>query len=183
MGKKNTYPHLSRAIEFKLTWIFGLHAHVCACSFAQLCQTLCDPMDSSLPGSSVRGILQTRIGSHFLLQGIFLLIHICVSCIDRQILCNWATWEALWVCVLTRYKNETKNHSCPLERKASAFCSSFLDFFWLCMYSKQHTSWLHNKKYHIAILMIPKIFSNQPSWLSFNGCCSLWPSLPFLSLF
>ena len=27
----------------------------------QLCPTLCDPMDCSLPGSSVRGILQARI--------------------------------------------------------------------------------------------------------------------------
>ena len=27
----------------------------------QLCPTLCDPMDYSLPGSSVHGILQTRI--------------------------------------------------------------------------------------------------------------------------
>ena len=39
----------------------------------QLCLTLCDPMDCSLPGSSVYGILQARIlgvGSHSLLQGI-----------------------------------------------------------------------------------------------------------------
>ena len=28
---------------------------------AQSCLTLCDPMDCSLPGSSVHGILQTRI--------------------------------------------------------------------------------------------------------------------------
>ena len=28
---------------------------------AQLCPTLCDPMDCSLPGSSVHGILQTRV--------------------------------------------------------------------------------------------------------------------------
>ena len=28
---------------------------------AQSCPTLCDPMDSSIPGSSVHGILQTRI--------------------------------------------------------------------------------------------------------------------------
>ena len=28
---------------------------------AQLCPTLCNPMDSSLPGSSVPGILQARI--------------------------------------------------------------------------------------------------------------------------
>ena len=27
----------------------------------QLCLTLCDPMDCSLPGSSVHGILQARI--------------------------------------------------------------------------------------------------------------------------
>ena len=29
--------------------------------FAQLCLTLCDPMDCSPPGSSVHGILQARI--------------------------------------------------------------------------------------------------------------------------
>ena len=29
--------------------------------FAQSCLTLCDPMDCSLPGSSVHGILQARI--------------------------------------------------------------------------------------------------------------------------
>ena len=27
VGKKNTYPHLSRAIEFKLMWIAGYHLH------------------------------------------------------------------------------------------------------------------------------------------------------------
>ena len=31
------------------------------CLVAQLCLTLCDPMDCSLPGSSVHGILQARI--------------------------------------------------------------------------------------------------------------------------
>ena len=34
---------------------------VCVCVRAQLCPILCNPMDSSLPGSSVRGILQARI--------------------------------------------------------------------------------------------------------------------------
>ena len=28
---------------------------------AQLCPALCDPVDCSLPGSSIRGILQARI--------------------------------------------------------------------------------------------------------------------------
>ena len=34
---------------------------VLACSVTQSCPTLCDPMDCNLPGSSVHGILQTRI--------------------------------------------------------------------------------------------------------------------------
>ena len=32
-----------------------------ACSVAQSCPTLCDPMDYRLPGCSVHGILQARI--------------------------------------------------------------------------------------------------------------------------
>ena len=34
---------------------------VCVCVFSQSCLTLCDPMDCSLPGSSVCGILQARV--------------------------------------------------------------------------------------------------------------------------
>ena len=33
---------------------------VCVCSVTQLCPTLCDPKDCSLPGSSVHGMLQAR---------------------------------------------------------------------------------------------------------------------------
>ena len=40
--------------------VFPLVACVCAQSF-QSCPTLCDPMDYSLLGSSVRGSLQARI--------------------------------------------------------------------------------------------------------------------------
>ena len=41
----------------------------------QSCLTLCDPMDCSLPGFSVHGILpgkNTGVGCHVLLQGMFL---------------------------------------------------------------------------------------------------------------
>ena len=34
---------------------------LCVCSATQSCLTLCDPMDCSLPGSSVHGIFQARI--------------------------------------------------------------------------------------------------------------------------
>ena len=68
-------------------------------SVAKLCQTLCDPMDCSLPGSSIHGIFQARIlewvaisssrGSSQLRDQTH------VSCIGRQILYHWATWEAI----------------------------------------------------------------------------------------
>ena len=41
------------------------------CVLSQSCPTLCNPMDCSLPGSSVHGGKNTRVGCHFLLQGIF----------------------------------------------------------------------------------------------------------------
>ena len=34
---------------------------VCECEVAQLCLTLCNPMDCSLPGSSIHGIFQPRV--------------------------------------------------------------------------------------------------------------------------
>ena len=48
------------------TWCWMYHVCVCVCVcvcvfIAQLCPTLCDPMDYSPPGPSVRGILQARI--------------------------------------------------------------------------------------------------------------------------
>ena len=62
------------------------------CFVAQLCPALCNPMDCSLPGSSVYGdspSKNTGVGCHALLQGIFLtegsspgLLH-C-----KQILCH-----------------------------------------------------------------------------------------------
>ena len=42
------------------------------CMHAQLCLTHCNPMECSMPGSSVDGILKnTCVGCHFFLQEIF----------------------------------------------------------------------------------------------------------------
>ena len=44
------------------TWPFSCFCSFCCyCSVIQSCPTLCDPMDCSPPGSSVRGITQARI--------------------------------------------------------------------------------------------------------------------------
>ena len=43
-------------------WLSGLSHSFCVCvKVVQSCPTFCDTMDSSLPGSSVHGILQVRI--------------------------------------------------------------------------------------------------------------------------
>ena len=45
----------------RLPWILWMGQQLCRGGGAQLCLTLCDPMDCSLPGSSVHGISQARI--------------------------------------------------------------------------------------------------------------------------
>ena len=47
-------------IKESVTWPVECSA-VRACSVTQPCPTLCDPMDCSLPGSSVCGIFQARM--------------------------------------------------------------------------------------------------------------------------
>ena len=71
----------------------------CCCLVSKWCPTLCDPMDYSLTGSSVHGILQARI-----LQWVAISFsrgsswprdQTHISCIGRQILYHLrATWEA-----------------------------------------------------------------------------------------
>ena len=74
--------HICLLKKFFLTFYFVLEYSqllhgITSCMHAQSlqsCPTLCDTIDSRLPGSSVHGILQgenTGVGCHALLQGIF----------------------------------------------------------------------------------------------------------------
>ena len=79
-------------------WLVCMHT----CSVTHLCPVLCDPMDCSPPGSSVHGIFQARI-----LQRVTIAFSrgssrpkgrtpiSCVSCVGRQVLYHWATWDAI----------------------------------------------------------------------------------------
>ena len=62
------------------TLICSMWDLLCVCLVTQSCLTLCDPMNCSLPGSAIRGILQARIlewvampfsRGYSLLRGIF----------------------------------------------------------------------------------------------------------------
>ena len=59
---------------------------------AQLYPTLYDPMDCSRPCFSVHGIFQARIT-----EWLAITYPSRVSCIGRQSLYHWATWETLWM--------------------------------------------------------------------------------------
>ena len=68
--------------------ITGPTPHVCACmcAHAQPCPTLCDPVDCSLPSSSIHGIIQARISEWvaiFYSRGIFLTqgSNLCLLCL------------------------------------------------------------------------------------------------------
>ena len=78
---------------------FALHWQVTTCFFESLSHIwLCSP-----PASSVRGTIQARtwVGCHFFLQGIFPTQRLnrvsYVSCIGRQVLYHWATWETFFL--------------------------------------------------------------------------------------
>ena len=73
---------------------------VCVCSVARSCLTLCNPLDCSPLGSSVHGISPARIlewvaisysrGSSWPRDQTCVS---CISCIGRQSLYHWVTWE------------------------------------------------------------------------------------------
>ena len=77
-----------------------LAEYKCEWEVAQSCRTLCDPMDYSLPGSSVHGIFQARVlewvaiscsrGSSWPRDWIY------VSCIAGRFFTLWAIREALF---------------------------------------------------------------------------------------
>ena len=70
----------------------------CVCSAAQLCLTLCHPLDCSSPGCSIHEISQARILEWIVIP--FSRVSSrpkhrnCISCIGRMILDLCTTWEA-----------------------------------------------------------------------------------------
>ena len=73
----------------------------CVCLVTQLCLTLCNSVDCSLPGSSVHGVFQARILAWVYVSSSrasfcpkYWTWFSCVSCIYRWILYHWAIGEA-----------------------------------------------------------------------------------------
>ena len=82
-------------------FIVRVYLSICCClltKWVMLCSTLCDPIDCSLPGSSVHWISQAKILEWFAIS--FSRASSpprdwsYIPCIGRWILYYWATWEA-----------------------------------------------------------------------------------------
>ena len=78
--------------------------------YTQSCPTLCDPMDCSLPGSSLHGILQAIVlecvAISFSRGSSWPRDRTCISsisCIDMLFVYHWATWEGLFEDVVAIY--------------------------------------------------------------------------------
>ena len=93
--RKQTYGY-QWEIRGGINWEIGIDMYtVCVCT--QSCLTLCNPMDCSLPGSSVHGIFQARIlewiaisSSRVSSQPRDPALHL----LHWQADYHWATWEA-----------------------------------------------------------------------------------------
>ena len=72
-GRTGLRPETGKGNVLRHEWFsLFLGYEVSECALAQLCPTLCNPMDCSLPGSSVHRDSPGKNTCHFLLQGIFL---------------------------------------------------------------------------------------------------------------
>ena len=89
------------------------------CLVAKLCPTFSNPMDCSLPGSSVHGISQTRIlervaNSYFRVSSPSR-DQTCISCIGRWILYHSAIWEAPGSVRKMQIKTMRRYHYTPIK--------------------------------------------------------------------
>ena len=81
-------PYLVETLVCMNTAIHIFEKKLCLCVCVQLCPTLWEPMDCSLPGCSVHGVSPARnimelVSYHFLLHGIFLTqgLNPCLLCL------------------------------------------------------------------------------------------------------
>ena len=141
--------------------------YICVCEsvkvlFAQSCLTLCSPIEYSLLGSYVHGILQTRIldwvaipcsrGSSRLRD------QTRVSCITGRFFIIWGSREAIYVCVAYIYDNPLQ-YSClgnPKNRGAwqATVHTVAKSWTWLKRLSTEQNTHTHT---HTYIYTSPRI--------------------------
>ena len=150
------------------------------CLIAKSCSSLCNPMDYSLPGSSVRGISQARIleqaAISFSRESSQLRDQIHVSSIGRWILYHRATREAPWPVVLP-------SHSQSVNQYLSVFSlfSPHQKHTHIHTHTHTHTH-THNSSQCLTVLLILNLKSWRQLCRKVNtglfGCLQTGSALP-----
>ena len=149
----------------KILFVFAFHQLDYNVSWCGICMhahsvflTLCNPMDYSLPGSSVHGIFQSRIlewvailysrGSFQSRDRTGVSCVSCISCTGSLILYNCATWEAflMWYSL------------------ATGSSLSFLDAY-ICVFYKVLEAFGHYKNFHGSVNQYPLLLPSPSSFL------------------
>ena len=161
----------------------------------QSCLTLCDAVDCSQPGSSVRGILQARI-----LEWVAMPSSrgsspprdwTCISCISKRILYHWATGEDGWALYLRALSNlYIQSLLFSISQSLSSIPISFsFTFTWLSQVFLLHNNSNFNSIYWVSyfvlmsnlyfhsIIILPSVSLNLKSSFSSHFSC-----FPILSL-
>ena len=108
----------------------------------QLCMTLCDPMDCSLPGSSIHGIFQARIlewvAISFSRRSSWPRDWTRVSCIVGRHFTIWATREGSWKKSYDKLRQCIKKQSHHFASKGPYSQSYYLSFTHVQMWELDH---------------------------------------------
>ena len=120
---------------------FIIYRYVCAYSVTKSCLTLCDPVDHSLPSSSVYGIFQARILEWAAIsssrESSQPRDQTHISYIGRQILYHWATREA---------QNSTKEGKIQLYRNKVS--TSYWNLLFSCILTSVPIYLIHHTSRH-----------------------------------
>ena len=146
--------------------------------FAQLCLTHCDPMDCSLPGSSVHGIFQPRIlewRDSSSRESSWPRNWTCISCIGRWVLDHCTTFSSV------QSLNPVPLFATPLTtvRQASLFITNFWSppkpMFTVSVMPSNHLILCR------PLLLLPSIFPSIRVFSNESALCIRWPSIGVLA--
>ena len=101
-----------KRVELMLSVLRTVELYIYICLVTQLCPTLCNPMDYSLPGSSIHGYSPSKnieVGCHSLLQDIYILciyiyayIYVYDMCVYIYIYinyCQFTIYVYIYICI------------------------------------------------------------------------------------
>ena len=99
--------------------VMGLNGQngVCMCEVAQSCPTLCDPMDCSLSGSSLHGILQARVLEWVAISFSNMLSRLVITFLPRSecLLISWLQSPSAVILEPRKIKSDTVSPSISHE--------------------------------------------------------------------